>query len=127
MKLHEITPAQLECWRARLSVPPRMKNKLLVELQGIFRRAQKVYGLPRNPATEVERLRVRAKLDVEVFSPRRSSRSCGPRSPSRTPRSSHGGVHRAAARRAARAALARRRLRRLRAARPCVVRRGRAH
>jgi integrase len=68
-KLHEITPAHLERWRAALPVSQRMKNKLLVELQGIFLRAQKVYGLPRNPAAEVERLRVRARLDVEVFSP----------------------------------------------------------
>lgn len=44
----EIEPVDLEVWRARLPVGPRTKNKLIVELHGIFRRAMKAYGLRRN-------------------------------------------------------------------------------
>ena len=38
-------------------------------LHAIFRRAVKVYGLPRNPLANVDRYRVRASGDIEVFSP----------------------------------------------------------
>ncbi len=68
-RLRDITPADLERFRATLNVSPRTKNKLLVELYGIFRRAQKVYGLPANPAAQVERLRELRSLDIDVFSP----------------------------------------------------------
>jgi len=88
MKLHDITPAQIERWRSALPVSPRTKNKLLVELHGIFRRAQKVYGLQRNPAADVEPLRVRSQIDVEVFSPEEVRRSPAPRTPSRMRRCS---------------------------------------
>ena len=47
----------------------KSKNNLVVLLHGIFRRAVKVYGLPANPVAKVERLRVRASGDIEVFSP----------------------------------------------------------
>ena len=69
MRLRDITPADLERFRATLTVSPRTKNKVLVELYGIFRRAQKVYGLPGNPAAQVERLRERRAPDIDVFSP----------------------------------------------------------
>jgi integrase len=69
MRLRDITPTDLERFRATLTVSPRTKNKLLVELYGIFRRAQKVYGLPANPAAQVERLRERRPVDIDVFSP----------------------------------------------------------
>lgn len=69
MRLRDITPTDLERFRATLTVSPRTKNKLLVELYGIFRRAQKVYGLPANPAAQVERLRERRSVDIDVFSP----------------------------------------------------------
>ena len=68
-RLRDITPTDLERFRATLTVSPRTKNKLLVELYGIFRRAQKVYGLPANPAARVERLRERRSPDIDVFSP----------------------------------------------------------
>jgi len=45
-RLRDITPADLERFRSSLTVSPRTKNKLLVELYGIFRRAQKVYAWP---------------------------------------------------------------------------------
>ena len=68
-RLRDITPADLERFRSSLAVSPRTKNKLLVELYGIFRRAQKIYGLPANPAAQVERLRERRSPDIDVFSP----------------------------------------------------------
>lgn len=69
MLIGDIAPIHIERWRASLPVGPRMKNKLLVELHGIFKRARKMYGLERNPAAEVEHLRVPAKCDIDVFTP----------------------------------------------------------
>lgn len=68
-RLEDITARDLERWRATLTTSPRTKNKLLTELYGIFKRAQKVYGLPRNPAAEVDKLRERRQIDLEVLSP----------------------------------------------------------
>jgi integrase len=69
MQIGDITALHIERWRAALPVSPRMKNKLLTELHGIFKRAMKMYGVPRNPAAEVEHLRVPKQCDLEVFSP----------------------------------------------------------
>ena len=38
-------------------------------MHAIFRRAVKLYGLPRNPLANVDRYRVRRSGDIEVFSP----------------------------------------------------------
>jgi len=69
MLIGDIAPIHIERWRASLPVGPRMKNKLLVEMHGIFKRARKMYGLERNPAAEVEHLRVPSKCDIDVFTP----------------------------------------------------------
>jgi len=58
--------------QARLSslrVAPRTKNKLLTIVGGVFRRAQKRFGLQRHPVLEIERLREPGQIDLEVFSP----------------------------------------------------------
>jgi len=74
MRVEEITPEKIDRWRAGLTsangspLSNRTKNKLLVLLHGIFRRAQKVYGLPSNPVAEVERHPQRSSGDIEVFS-----------------------------------------------------------
>ena len=47
----------------------RSKNKLLIMLHGIFRRAQTVFGLAVNPLARVEKHPQRRSGDVEVFSP----------------------------------------------------------
>lgn len=65
----DITPHDLERFRSTLTFSARSKNRLMTEAHGIFKRAMKVYGLPRNPAAEVERLRVRSATDLQVFSP----------------------------------------------------------
>ncbi len=46
-----------------------MRNKLLIQLHGILRRARKVYGLRQNAAAEVEKFPQRRSGDIEVFSP----------------------------------------------------------
>jgi integrase len=54
-RVEKVTPEKIERWRATVSsadgspLSNRTKNKLLVLLHGVFRRAQKVYGLPVNP------------------------------------------------------------------------------
>ncbi len=69
LRLEDITPQTIERWRAGLSVSNRTVQKYLVVLHGIFRRAMKVWGLPRNPLVDVERPRVRVSDDLEAFSP----------------------------------------------------------
>src|SRR3954454_548097 len=74
MRVEEVTPEKIERWRATVRsadgspLSNRTKNKLLVLLHGVFRRAQKVYGLPRNPVAEIERHAQRSSGDIEVFS-----------------------------------------------------------
>ncbi|MBV8944389.1 MAG: tyrosine-type recombinase/integrase [Solirubrobacterales bacterium] len=46
----------------------RSKNKLLIQLHGIFRRAQMVWGLEANPVARVEKHPMRASDDIQVFS-----------------------------------------------------------
>ena len=86
-RIVEIEPGHIERWRSSLAVSPRTKNKFLVELHGIFARAMRVYGLRRNPAAEVERLRERRRVDLRCSRPRRSAPWCAPPRASRTPRS----------------------------------------
>ncbi len=45
------------------------RNKLLIQLHGILKRARKVYRLPGNAAAEVEKFPQRRSGDIEVFSP----------------------------------------------------------
>ena len=68
-RLEDVTPEMLERWKVTLTVSNRTVAKYLVILHGIFRRAMKVWGLPRNPAASVERPRFRVSDDLEAFSP----------------------------------------------------------
>jgi integrase len=68
-RLSDIAPRDLERWRSTIDASPRTKNKLIVCVGSIYRRAARVYGCTINPAAGVERLRVRRQLDVDVFSP----------------------------------------------------------
>jgi integrase len=74
LRVEEVTPDKIERWRASVAsadgspLSNRTKNKLLVLLHGVFRRAQKVYGLPRNPVAEIERHPQRSSGDIQVFS-----------------------------------------------------------
>ena len=77
LRIEEITGQDIELWRAGITgsraarpvLSNKTKNHQLVLLHAIFRRAVKVYGLPRNPLDNVDRYRVRASGDIEVFSP----------------------------------------------------------
>src|SRR5947208_2961908 len=69
LRLEDVTPELLERWKATLTASNRTVAKYLVVLHGIFRRAMKVWGLPRNPAAEVERPRFRVSDDLDAFSP----------------------------------------------------------
>ena len=68
--LESITPAAIEQWRGSLvGLSNRTKNKLLVVMHGVMRRAQHVWGLPSNPVASVERHPQRSSGDIDVFSP----------------------------------------------------------
>jgi integrase len=70
MRLEEITPAAIDQWRGSLiELSNRTKNKLLVVMHGVFRRAQHVWGLPLNPVASVEKHPTRSSGDLQVFSP----------------------------------------------------------
>jgi len=68
--LESITPEQIDAWRRGLTgLSNRSKNKLLIQLHGIFRRAQMVWGLSANPLARVEKHPMRSSGDIQVFSP----------------------------------------------------------
>jgi integrase len=76
-RIEDITVGALETFQAGLAkrifggrpITPRTRNKILNVLHGIFARARKVWGLPLNPAAELERHPGRNSGDIEVFSP----------------------------------------------------------
>jgi integrase len=70
MPIEAITPELVERWRRSLTgLSTRSKNKLLVLLHGIFRRAQAVYRVPANPLALIEKHPQRSSGDIEVFAP----------------------------------------------------------
>jgi integrase len=70
LPIEAITPAAINAWRATLpQLSARTKNKLLVVMHGVFRRAQHVWGLPSNPVASVEKYRQVPAGDIDVFSP----------------------------------------------------------
>jgi hypothetical protein len=56
--IEDVTPEMLERWKGTLTCSNGTTAKYRVNLYGIFRRAMKVWGLPRNPVAEVERPRL---------------------------------------------------------------------
>jgi integrase len=68
LRLEQVTPELLERWKASITGSNRTVQKYLVNLNGIFRRAMRVWGLPRNPVASVERPRVRFSDDIDAFS-----------------------------------------------------------
>jgi integrase len=68
--LESIEPADIEEWRRSLvGLSNRSKNKLLIQMHGVFRRAQIVWGLSVNPLARVEKHPMKASGDIQVFSP----------------------------------------------------------
>jgi hypothetical protein len=123
--LEIITPDAIDAWRNSLTgLSSRTKNKLLVVMGGVMRRAQHVWGLPSNPVASVEKHRAPLERRHRCLLPRGGD---GPR-PRRSLRAGRGdlprcGVHRPASRRAVGAALARCRLHRFGRPRPHKLRR----
>jgi integrase len=68
-KVEAITPEEIELWIGGYSGSNRTRQKYLVCLGSIFKRAMKVHGLPRNPADVVERPRVRRAAKIDVLRP----------------------------------------------------------
>ena len=66
--IERIGANRIECWRAGLGCCNRTSQKYLIVLNGIFKRAMKVYGLPSNPMALVERPRVRQSSEIDVLS-----------------------------------------------------------
>ncbi len=67
-----ISADSIERWKTGFMAERERSNrtlqKYLVVLHAIFRRAMKVYGLPRNPTETVERPRLTRRAGIDVFS-----------------------------------------------------------
>jgi integrase len=68
-KIESITSQEIERWITAYPGSNRTRQKYLVCLGSIFKRAKKVYGLPINPVDVVERPRVRKPATIEVLRP----------------------------------------------------------
>jgi len=68
-KIETITTQDIDLWISGYGGSNRTRQKYLVCLGSIFKRAMKVYGLPRNPADLVERPRVRRAAKIDVLRP----------------------------------------------------------
>lgn len=70
LSVESITTPMVESWITGLEVAPATRTKAYVLMGGIMKRARKVYGLPFNPVTDVEKPPApTASGDIEVFSP----------------------------------------------------------
>ncbi|HEV3093441.1 MAG TPA: tyrosine-type recombinase/integrase [Solirubrobacteraceae bacterium] len=69
LPVENVTTEGIERWIALVEASPRTRNKLLILLHGILKRARKVYGLPHNAAADVEKFPQRRSGDIDVFSP----------------------------------------------------------
>src|SRR4051794_28084676 len=70
MPIEDITTPMLEAWVGQLQLGNATRTKLLAMVHGIFKRARKRYGLPLNPAVDVEKPPTSPGGDVQVFSPK---------------------------------------------------------
>ena len=72
-RLEEITTEQVEGWSAQLAARGTMNNrtrlKILTVLHGVMKRAKRVWRLPRNPVSDVEKPTQPRSIEIEVFSP----------------------------------------------------------
>ena len=68
-RIEEITPEDIELWVSAKEGSNRTRQKYLIQLGSIFKRAMRVHGLARNPADLVERPRVRRAAAIDVLRP----------------------------------------------------------
>jgi integrase len=70
--IEDITTESIEHWKGDFTRERNPSNttlqKYLVTLHGVFKRATRVYGLPRNPVAQVERPRLPRRAGIDVFS-----------------------------------------------------------
>ena len=69
LPIESITALDIERWKGGLPCSNRTAHKYLLGLNGIFKRAMRVYGVPGNPMALVERPRIRHSNEIDVFSP----------------------------------------------------------
>ncbi|MFZ1993633.1 MAG: site-specific integrase [Solirubrobacteraceae bacterium] len=69
LALEDVTTEAIERWLGGYEGSARSRNKLLIEIHGILRRARKAFGLRDNAAAEVEKLSAPSSGDIQVFSP----------------------------------------------------------
>jgi integrase len=77
MAIEEVTARDVDAFASALvgrvfngqRITPRTRIKILNVLHGVFARARKVWGLPFNPAADVERPPHRSSGDIDVYSP----------------------------------------------------------
>jgi integrase len=69
MRLEDVTSEHVERWLAGIDCKASTRTKALVILHGVFQRARKVYKLPTNPVTDVEKPPLSRSGDIDVFSP----------------------------------------------------------
>ncbi len=71
--LERITGETIEQWLTvqlrEGELSRRSLQKMVILLNGIFRRARKVWKLPQNPVADIERLPVSKRTDIEFYSP----------------------------------------------------------
>ena len=108
--LHEVDTAEIDAYRAKLVAEDRLSartiNKRLAQLHAIFKRAQRVHGLPVNPVALAERQPYRPSGDFSALTAAEVERAClqrRKRTRRRVVQSRR--LHRPAARRASRASL----------------------
>ena len=75
LRIEDVTSRTIEEWLTARPGTNTTKLKYLVILHGIFRRAMRVWGLPRNPTDDIDRPRVRISDDIDAFSPRGGPRA----------------------------------------------------
>ncbi len=69
LRLESVMPTMIERWIGSIDRTPATRTKLLAMMHGIFKRAIKVWGLPFNPARDIEKPPPSRSGDLEVFSP----------------------------------------------------------
>jgi integrase len=75
LRLEQVTAPVIEEWRGRMMartkerLPRRQAAKVTAILHGVFERARKAYGFPRNPVDDVERLEVAYSGRFDFYSP----------------------------------------------------------
>jgi integrase len=68
--LEAVTPAMIESWLGTMrDCSPATRTKALAMIHGIYQRARKVWGLPANPARDVEKPPTSKAANIEVYSP----------------------------------------------------------